>query len=80
MDRTFTPTFSLKHFNGENVHEIPIEKKPGEVFELEEQVEGVVRAIREGAPLAASGEDGRWSVAMCLAARQSVNTANVITL
>ena len=32
----------------------------------------MVRAVRDGAPLAATGEDGRWSVALCLAAAESV--------
>jgi myo-inositol 2-dehydrogenase/D-chiro-inositol 1-dehydrogenase len=72
MDRTLHPTFSLRSFDGENVADIPIEKNTGEVFELEDEIALLVAAIRDGRPLCATGEDGRWSVAMCLAAERSI--------
>jgi myo-inositol 2-dehydrogenase/D-chiro-inositol 1-dehydrogenase len=72
MDRTLHPTFSLRAFDGEQVTEIPIEKITGEVFELEDEIGLMVSAIREGKPLCATGEDGRWSVGMCLAAQRSI--------
>jgi myo-inositol 2-dehydrogenase/D-chiro-inositol 1-dehydrogenase len=78
MDRTFHPTFWLKHFDGENVHDVPIEKITGEVFELVDQVNAVSAAVRDGKPLPATGEDGRWSVAMCLRAQQSVDTGKPV--
>ena len=59
---------------------MPISKITGEVFELEDQVEMLVRAIREDAPLAATGEDGRWSVAICLAAQESVDSGKPVSL
>lgn len=74
MDRTLHPQFSVRAFNGEEVQEIKIDKITGEVFELEDQMAMMVRAIRDGVPLACSAEDGRWSVAMCLAAQQSVDS------
>jgi myo-inositol 2-dehydrogenase / D-chiro-inositol 1-dehydrogenase len=40
----------------------------------------MVRAIRDGAPVAARGEDGRYSVAMCLAADRSVKTGRPVSL
>lgn len=80
MDRTRHPTFFLKAFDGETVQEIPIEKITGEVYELEDQMALLVRAIREGAPLGATGEDGRWSVAMCLAATRSVETGQPVEM
>jgi myo-inositol 2-dehydrogenase / D-chiro-inositol 1-dehydrogenase len=73
MDRTLHPTFSLRAFNGGEVIDVPIEKITGEVFELEDQVAMFVRALREGQPLSCPAEDGRWSVAMCLAAQRSVD-------
>jgi myo-inositol 2-dehydrogenase/D-chiro-inositol 1-dehydrogenase len=73
MDRTLRPTFSLRAFDGENVQEITIDKITGEVFELEDQMAMLVKAIREGGTLSCSADDGRWSVAMCLAAQQSVD-------
>ncbi len=72
QDRTRHPTFFLKAFDGDQVREVPITKTAGELFELEDQMVMMVRAVRDGGPLAATGEDGRWSVALCLAAAESV--------
>lgn len=79
-DRTRHPTFFLKAFDGETVREIPVERSAGEVFELEEQIAMLVRAVRHGTPLAAGGEDGLWAVAMCLAAARSVEVARPVEL
>jgi myo-inositol 2-dehydrogenase / D-chiro-inositol 1-dehydrogenase len=80
MDRTLHPIFSLRAFDGENVRQIPIDKITGEVFELEDQMAMLVRAIREGGNLSCSADDGRWSVAMCLAAQQSVETGRPVAI
>jgi myo-inositol 2-dehydrogenase/D-chiro-inositol 1-dehydrogenase len=80
MDRTRHPTFWLKQFDGDRLTEIPFDKPTGEVFELEDQAAMLVRAIREGGPLACTGNDGRWSVALCLAAQRSVDTGQVVEL
>lgn len=72
MDRTLHPDFSLKVARDNQVQEIPIDKITGEVFELEDQVAMLVQAIGGNGRLKTSGVDGRWSVAMCLAAQQSV--------
>ena len=80
QDRTRRPTFFLKAYDGEKVEELPITKMTGEVFELEEQMEMMVRAIGDGAPLAATGEDGKWSVALCLAAQESVDSGMPVRL
>jgi myo-inositol 2-dehydrogenase/D-chiro-inositol 1-dehydrogenase len=72
LDRTFEPTFQLQKLDGEQVVEIAIDKPSGEVYELVDQLACFVRAIRDRAPLACSGEDGRWSVAMCLKAHESL--------
>lgn len=79
-DRTLEPTFSLCAFNGTDVVDVPIESDSGEVFELREQIARVVRAIHGGEPVAASGTDGLWSVAMCLAARKSVESGQPVLL
>jgi len=73
MDRTRHPTFFLKAFDGEEVKELELEKSAGELFELEDQIVMLVDAIRKGSPIACPGEDGMWSVAMCLAAQKSVD-------
>lgn len=77
MDRTRHPTFSLRGSRGEVVEAFEIEQTPGEIFELETQIERVVRAIREGIPVHANGRDGAWAVEMCLAASRSVTSGGV---
>lgn len=80
MDRTLHPTFFLKAFDGDTVREVPIDKITGEVFELEDQMGMMVRAVRHGEPIAATGEDGRWSVAMCIAAAESVASGKPVNI
>jgi myo-inositol 2-dehydrogenase/D-chiro-inositol 1-dehydrogenase len=80
LDRTLHPTFSLRAFDGEQVQEIQIDKITGEVFELEDQMAMLVRAIRQGGDPACSAEDGRWSVAMCLAAQESVESGRPVPI
>lgn len=80
MDRTRHPTFSLRAFDGKTVRTIPIEKMTGELFELEDQIERVARAIRGEVPLHCSADDGRWSVAMCLAAQASVESGQPVSM
>jgi len=80
MDRTRKPTFSLRAFNGEQVTTVPIERAAGELFELEDEMGMMVAAVRAGGPIACSGEDGRWSVAICLAAQQSVDAGREVAI
>jgi len=80
LDRTLHPTYLLRAFDGESVQDIPIDKITGEVFELEDQMAMLVRAIRGGERLSCSAVDGRWSVAMCLAAQQSVDTGRAVAI
>ena len=74
MDRTRHPTYYLKAFDGERLDDVPITRATGELFELEDQMAMLVDAIRQGRPLPCTGEDGKWSVVMCLAAQRSVDT------
>ncbi len=74
MDRTRHPTFALRAFDGKEVVTVPIDKPTGELFELEDQIARLVDAHRSGVPLHCTAEDGRWSVAMCLAAEASVRS------
>ncbi len=80
MDRTFHPRFSLRYHDGSTVRDVPISKVTGEVYELEDEMAMMVRAVREGAPVAATGSDGKWSVALCLAAQRSVDTGAVVSI
>jgi myo-inositol 2-dehydrogenase/D-chiro-inositol 1-dehydrogenase len=80
MDRTLHPTFSLRAFDGENVQEVKIDKVTGEVFELEDQMAMLVGVIRRSGKLSCNAEDGKWSVAMCLAAQQSVDRGEPVAI
>jgi myo-inositol 2-dehydrogenase/D-chiro-inositol 1-dehydrogenase len=80
MDRTRHPTFTLRAFDGKTVSTIPIEKPTGELFELEDQIATMVAAIGRGEPLHCTGQDGRWSVAMCLAAEESIRSGQPVKL
>ena len=80
MDRTRHPTFSLRAFDGNEVTTVPIEKPTGELFELEDQIQRLVQAHRIGTPLHCTADDGRWSVAMCLAAEQSVAAGQPVAI
>jgi myo-inositol 2-dehydrogenase/D-chiro-inositol 1-dehydrogenase len=79
MDRTFHPTFFLKHHDGEQTVDVPIPTASGEVYELAEEIAGMAAAVRTGHPPRATGEDGLWSVTMCLKAQESVDTGAVVT-
>jgi myo-inositol 2-dehydrogenase/D-chiro-inositol 1-dehydrogenase len=80
LDRTRHPTFSLRAFDGAEVHTVAIEKTTGEVFELEDQIAMIVRAIQTSQAIACTAEDGRWSVAMCLAAQRSVELGKAVSI
>ncbi len=78
MDRDDRPRYFLRLAPGENVTEVPIAKPAGELFELEEEIAMMVRAVRDGTPVAATGQDGRWAVRLCLAAQQSADSGIVV--
>jgi len=80
LDRTRHPTFSLRAFDGAEVRTVAIEKITGEVFELEDQIAMLVSAIRTSWPISCTAEDGRWSVAMCLAAQQAVELGKAVVI
>lgn len=72
LDRTLEPVCSLRVFDGEKLEDVKLARQSGEVFELRQEIAMMVRCVREGAPPAASGEDGLWSAGLCLAAEESV--------
>lgn len=78
MDRTFQPTFWLKFFDGQRITDLPITKITGEVYELADEIAQVARAVQAGAAVPATGEDGLWSVKMCLKAQESVSQGTVV--
>lgn len=80
MDRTRHPAYSLKAFDGQMLQDVRIERTAGELFELEDYIAVLVRAIRDGCPLPCCGEDGMWSVSMCLSAARSVRCGEVVSI
>ena len=80
MDRTFEPAFNLKLQTADTLTDVPIDKPPGEVYELVDEIAAVVRAISEGTPVPCSGEDGLWSVAMCVKASESIPSGAPVQL
>jgi myo-inositol 2-dehydrogenase / D-chiro-inositol 1-dehydrogenase len=80
MDRTFEPIFSLKLQTGDVLSDVPIDKPSGEVYELVDEVAAVVRAVRDGTRVPCTGEDGLWSVAMCLKAAESLESGQPVRL
>ncbi len=79
-DRTRHPTFSLRAFDGNEVTTVKIDKPTGELFELEDQIARMVAAHRDDVPLHCTADDGRWSVAMCLAAEESVRSGQAVPM
>jgi myo-inositol 2-dehydrogenase/D-chiro-inositol 1-dehydrogenase len=80
QDRTRHPTFFLKVFDGERLTDCTPTRITGEVFELADQIAALIAAVRTGHPLPARGDDGRWSVALCLAAQRSVDVGQPVEL
>ena len=78
MDRDFHPHYSLQYHDGSRTETIPIARSTGEVYELEDEMAMMVRAVRDGGPIAAAGTDGKWSVALCLAAQRSVDSGQIV--
>ena len=58
--------------------DVPIQKMTGEVYELAEEIALVSRAVRGQGIVSVTGDDGRWSVRMCLKAHESVETGQVV--
>jgi myo-inositol 2-dehydrogenase/D-chiro-inositol 1-dehydrogenase len=80
MDRTFHPAFGLRYFDGEKISEVPITKIAGEVYELVDEVARFSQAVRGKGTISASGEDGLWSVKMCLKAQESVEQGRPVAI
>ena len=72
MDRAFDPVYSLKYFNGQTVAGVEVDRPSGEVYELRAEISMMAKAARGDGPVHAAGEDGKWSVQMCLKAQESV--------
>lgn len=80
MDRDPDPRYSLQYHDGTRTETIPISRSTGEVYELQDEMTMMVRAVRDGGPIAATGTDGKWAVALCLAAQRSAETGQLVSV
>ena len=74
------PTFSLRYGLGDSIQEMKFEKSTGELLELADEVAAFVHAIQSGQLPPCTGDDGRWSALMCLAAEESVRQQKELVL
>jgi myo-inositol 2-dehydrogenase/D-chiro-inositol 1-dehydrogenase len=74
------PTFSLRYGLGDAIREMTFEKSTGELLELADEVAAFVQAIQGGTAPPCSGDDGRWSALLCLAAEESVRRGQEVSL
>ena len=80
MDRTFEPTFQLQWLDGERIVDLPLAGMPGEVFELVEEMRMITVRCKKAGRRRAAVLDGRWSVAMCLAAERSIERGEPVEI
>jgi myo-inositol 2-dehydrogenase/D-chiro-inositol 1-dehydrogenase len=66
------PVFSLRYGLADSVQELTFDKPTGELLELADEVAAFVQAIQSGKSPPCSGNDGRWSALLCLAADESL--------
>ncbi len=70
--RSSQPRLGLQYGHGDQIETVRFPEMTGELVELRQQLEAVVRCLREGGTPPASGNDGRWSVLLCRAAERSI--------
>ena len=58
---------------------MPLTRPTGEVYELSDQIADMAETVGDGRSPSVTGEDGRWAVAMCLKAQESVDTGAVVS-
>jgi myo-inositol 2-dehydrogenase/D-chiro-inositol 1-dehydrogenase len=78
--RSAEAQFSLTYGEGANVTPVKIDTFTGELVELQQEINAVAEAVRGGKPVPANGQDGRWSVLLCLAAQASVDRGAIVDL
>ena len=78
--RSDHPSFGLSWGLGNDVHEMSFDRSTGELLELADQIEAVIDMVQNDTPPPCSGEDGRASTLLCLAAEESVASGKVIPL
>ena len=72
--------FGLSYGLGDKVTEVSFDKPTGELLELADQITTFAHCVRTGSPPPCTGNDGRWSTLLCLAAEQSAATGTLIPI
>jgi myo-inositol 2-dehydrogenase/D-chiro-inositol 1-dehydrogenase len=78
--RSDHPTFGLKYGLGDRVTEVQFNKPTGELLELADEIAAVVESVRTGTAPPCTGEDGRRSTLLCLAAQESIASNQVVNV
>ncbi|MBP89565.1 MAG: dehydrogenase [Planctomycetaceae bacterium] len=78
--RSDKPTFGLRYGLGDDVNEMEFDKPTGELLELADEVAAMAKCVREGTTPPCTGNDGRWSTLLCLAAERAVDGASPIVI
>ncbi len=71
---------SLRYGHGTEIRDWPVESLTSEQDDFQTQLLTIVRCVRDGAPPPCTGEDGRWSSVLGLAARESSETGGEVSL
>lgn len=78
--RSDKPSFALRYGLGDQVQQMQFTKPTGELLELADEVAAMVQCVRQGTRPPCTGEDGRWSTLLCLAAQHSVDTGQLVRI
>lgn len=78
--RVTKPKFNLEYFDGKEKNMVELDKTPGELFELEEEIKIFIQNILDKKPPYVSAKDGIESVRLCLAAQESIKSGQVIEI
>ena len=70
-DEVLEPRYSMEYFDGVRKVQVELDKVPGEVYELDYQIEQYTRVIATGGTPSVTVEDGLWAVKLSLAAQES---------
>jgi myo-inositol 2-dehydrogenase/D-chiro-inositol 1-dehydrogenase len=82
LDRDLDPLCSLELSEGQDTVALNLGVPSVGRVELQAEIDACIEAVREGRPprRMATATDGEWSVALCLAAEESVRSGEVVRL
>lgn len=72
--------FGLRYGLGADVTEVQLDRPAGELLELADEIAAIARCVQTGEAPPCTGEDGRWSTLLCLAAEESIAQSGIIRL